>query len=40
MLKRRKKSLPLHQLTNGPGSVCQALGIDLTYIVSSRFICP
>lgn len=31
MLKRRKKTLLLHQLTNGPGSVCQALGIDLTY---------
>ena len=30
MLKRRKKSLN-SKLTKGPGSVCQALGIDLTH---------
>lgn len=31
MLKRRKKSFLTPQLTSGPGSVCQALGIDLTH---------
>ena len=31
MLKRRKKTFLDNKLTNGPGSVCQALGIDLTY---------
>lgn len=31
MLKRRKKQLLDSKLTNGPGSVCRALGIDLTY---------
>jgi DNA-3-methyladenine glycosylase len=31
MLKRRKKTLLDSKLTSGPGSVCKALGIDLSY---------
>ncbi|QZA58739.1 DNA-3-methyladenine glycosylase [Candidatus Rhabdochlamydia porcellionis] len=31
MLKRRKKTSLNSKLTNGPGSVCQALGVDLAH---------